>query len=184
MARVFTAIALVLLILVAAAYLYLAGREMEVRISQAQIQRALERSLPVTRTYLAIFELTLDNPRVQLEAGSGRVRAGLDIALAIKSTEGRETFRGSADASGVPSFVAGEAGFYLQAIEVEDLQIEGLEDRQLERLRGVVQLALSEYYRRFPIYRLKDESMRQRLARMALKDVEIEGHEVIITLGR
>ncbi|SDJ59347.1 DUF1439 domain-containing protein [Microbulbifer yueqingensis] len=183
MARFFSILALALVIIAGVAYLYFSSREVEVRFSEAQIQQALQRSLPVTRTYLVIFELTLDNPRVELAEDTGRVQAGLDITLAINSREGSKDFRGSADISGVPSFASPEAAFYLQAIEVERLEIAGLGDEQLERARSAVQLALSEYYRHHPIYRLKGESIRQRLARMALKDVEIDGDEVVITLG-
>ncbi|WP_237058923.1 DUF1439 domain-containing protein [Microbulbifer sediminum] len=183
MARVVTALLIALLLLVAAGYLYFSGKEVEVRISEAQIQETLERSLPVTRTYLVIFDLTLENPRIDLEAGSGRVNAGLDISLDIQSREGSRTFRGTADVSGVPSFVAQNGEFYLQSIEVEKLEIDGLDEKQQARARSAVQVALREYYRNHPIYRLNDESMRQRLARMALKEISIGDNELVITLG-
>ncbi|UHQ55062.1 MULTISPECIES: DUF1439 domain-containing protein [Microbulbifer] len=183
MTRVLVSLGIALLLLIAAGYIYFSGKEVELRISEAQILETLESNLPLTRTYLVIFDLTLDNPRIALNAETGRVNAGLDITLDIKSREGSKGYRGAADVSGVPSFVAENGEFYLQQIVVENLEIEGMDDKQLARARNAVQVALTEYYRNHPIYRLKDNSARQRLARMALKDINIEGNELVVTLG-
>jgi hypothetical protein len=62
-------------------YYYFYDREYVYRFTEAQLQQALSERLPFTKTYLLIFQITLDHARVALVNGSDRVRAGLDIAL-------------------------------------------------------------------------------------------------------
>ena len=57
------------------AYLYFSGKEYVVRIPESDLQAKLEEKLPLTKTYLLFFELTLENPRIRLQNGSKRVKA-------------------------------------------------------------------------------------------------------------
>jgi len=56
--------------------------------------------LALTKTYLFVFQVVFQNPRVVLEDGSGRVNGGLDIALNINVGGDKERLGGSVDISG------------------------------------------------------------------------------------
>ncbi|SDZ89566.1 DUF1439 domain-containing protein [Microbulbifer marinus] len=183
MARVIAVIAAALLALAVAAYLFYSGKEYTVKIPEAEIQQNLAKGLPVSKSYLTIFELTLDNPRVDLVEDSGRIVAGMDVALRIDATDDKRVFRGSVDISGLPHYVPATGEFHLQDLKIDRLSLEGLPDKQTERTRMVIEAALKEYYRRHPIYTLKATDIRQLAARLTLRRVSVEGDDLIIVLG-
>lgn len=183
MGRIISVIAAILLALAVAGYLYFSGKHYEVRIPQAQIQQKLAEKLPLTKTYLQIFQITLDNPRVELLADSGRIKAGLDLALNIRIGPVQKPLGGSVDASGTLKYVAGEGQFYLSDPIIEQLSIQGLPERQEDRARAVIEMALSEYFATRPVYTLKASDTRQAAARLVLRDVSVDGDELVVTLG-
>ncbi|WP_323844867.1 DUF1439 domain-containing protein [Microbulbifer magnicolonia] len=184
MARIIAVLVAALLALAIAGYLFYSGKEYSIRIPEAEIQQNLEKGLPITRQYLAIFELTLDNPRVDLRPDSGRIAAGLDLSLKIMAVDDSRTFSGTVDISGLPQYVAGKGEFYLEDLKIDLLALPDLPERQLERLRLVIEAALSEYYSRHPIYTLKRGKLRQLAARLALKEVSVDGDDLVLTLGK
>ena len=90
------------LVLVSAigAYFYFAGKEYELRFTESKIEEMLASKLPLTKTYLFIIQVTLDNPRVMLENGSNRVNAGMDVSLNITINNNADPLGGSIDVSG------------------------------------------------------------------------------------
>ena len=51
-------------------YLYFHGKEYTFRFTEVELQQRLAERLPLRKTYLFIFEVALDNPRLQLIEGS------------------------------------------------------------------------------------------------------------------
>jgi len=92
--------ALVLLVAAGGAFYYISGNEYVFRFSEAELQEKLNAKLPLSRRYLRIFEVTLNNPRITLANGSRRVRAGIDAILNIRVAGEREALGGILDASG------------------------------------------------------------------------------------
>lgn len=181
MARVIAVLLFSLLLLAIAGYLYYSGKDHEIRISEAQIQAKLSEKLPQTKTYLFIFDLTLDNPRIKLQQDSGRIAAGLDLQLRLGDSD--KQLRGSVDASGRLRYASEEGQFYLAQPKIEQLTIEGLPDRYRDKARSAIELALAEYYAKHPVYTLKSGDIKQAAAKLVLKDVRVSGDELIVTLG-
>jgi hypothetical protein len=75
---------------IASVYYYFYGREYVYRFTEAQLRQALSKRLPFTKSYLLIFAIALDHPRITLVNGSDRVHAGLDIILNVRV--GHEVF--------------------------------------------------------------------------------------------
>ena len=75
---------LVLALAAGGAFYYFQGKEYEFRLSDQEILEKLSASLPLTKTYLLVFDVTLDAPRVVLTEGSGRVGAGIDFTLNVR----------------------------------------------------------------------------------------------------
>ncbi|KUJ84279.1 DUF1439 domain-containing protein [Microbulbifer flavimaris] len=172
-----------LLLLAVVGYLFYSNREHQLRIPEEQLQQRLQQRMPQTRTYLRVFDVTLDNPRVQLREESGRIGAGMDILVELRSTGKRREYRGKLDVAGLVRYDASSGRFYLSEAEIEQLELGSLEGKTLERVRAVLQLALQEYFALQPLYELKPGDIRQRAARMVLRRVEVQGDELVITLS-
>ena len=178
-----TIVGVVFLGLVVGAYLYFVGKEYEYRFSESDIQNTLEKSLPLTKTYLFIIQVTLKNPRVELENGSSRVNAGLDVVFNITVGQNLEPLGGSVDVSGGVRYVSEAGKFFLTGPNVEHLQIKGVSDLYTDKVNEALSKALSEYYLENPIYTLNAFDAKQAAARMVLKNVIVENQDLVITLG-
>ena len=177
------ATAVVLLLLIVGGYWYFSGKEYVFRFPEAQIRETLAKKLPMTKTYLLIIQVTLDNPRVLLENGSNRVNAGLDVTLNVTVDNNPEPLGGSIDVSGGVRYEAEKGQFFLTDPVIEKLQVQGISPAYTEKTNNALTKALAEYYSERPIYTLSDLDAKQLAAQMVLKDVVVENKELVVTLG-
>ena len=173
----------VVLALAAGAFVYFSGKEYSFRFTEQQLQEKLAAKLPFKKSYLLIFQVTLDNPRVMLRDGSDRVEAGFDVQLNIKVGEEPKPLGGSIDASGVPIYVPEEGAFYLSDPKIEALEVQGIPSEYASKAKDALTQALARYYAERPIYTLNTTSIKQSAARLVLKSVIVENGELVVTLG-
>lgn len=183
MKKVAIAAVVILIAVVAGTYYYFSGKEYVVRLSEPEITEKLEEKLPLTKTYLFVIQVTLDNPRVHLENGSKRVNAGLDVVFNITLNKNPKPIGGKVDASGGILYLAEKGQFFLTNPVVENLQVQGIPAEYTNKLNTALTKALAEYYKKRPIYTLRVTDAKQAVARMVLKDVIVENRELVITLG-
>ena len=180
---VLISVVVALTVAIAGAYMYFSGKEYVIKITELQIQEKMREALPLSKTYLFVFQVSLDSPRIELTNGSDRIRAGLDITMNVKLGNEDLPLGGSVDASGGVKYVSNEGSFYLTDPEVENLSIQGVPQQYADRVTQVVELALAEYYSAHPVYRLKTDDIKQATAKLVLKDVTIQNQELVVTLG-
>lgn len=168
---------------VLAAYFYFSGREYVIVIPEATIQEKLNEKLPLSKTYLIVFNVTLDNPRVDLSEGTDRINAGLDIVLNIKINNHEKPLGGTLDASGALKYVPEEGAFYLAEPVVENLSIQGLPGQYTARASKAAEIALANFYSTRPIYTLKATDTKQAAAKLLLRSLEIQEDKVVAILG-
>ena len=174
---------LIIALLAGGAYYYFYGKEYVYRFSEDQIRQALAERLPFERSYLLIFRVTLDNPRVTLVEGSDRINAGLDVTLNIRILSEPLPLGGSIDASGGLRYDAERGEFFLTEPVIEQLRVDGVPEEYAARVTTVMTDALAEYYSNRPIYRLNALDERQAAARLVLRSVVVEQRELVVTLG-
>ena len=170
-------------VLLVGGYFYFSGKEYVLRFSEAEIEETLANKLPVTKTYLFIIQVTLDNPRVLLENGSNRVNAGLDVKLNVTINDNPEPLGGSIDVSGGVRYVPEEGQFFLTKPIVEQIRVQGISPAYTDKADAALTKALAEFYAERPIYTLSDFDAKQVAVQMVLKSVIVENKELVITLG-
>jgi hypothetical protein len=176
---------LVLVVLLGAAgvvFYYFHGKRYEYRFTAAELQQKLSAQMPVEKTYLFIFQVTLDNVRVNLVEGSDRVNAGIDIKLGITLENNPLPLMGSIDASGGVRYEPATGELFLTSPRVESLNMFGVPERHLPKVSAALTAALQEYYASRPIYRLEG-SAQAAAARLLLKSVTVEDGELVVRLG-
>ena len=127
----------------------------EYRFTEPQLQEKLGARLPLTTTYLFIFDVTLDGPRVDLIEGSDRIAAGIDVILNIKLGDSAVPLGGAVDVSGAVRYQPESGEFFLTDPIIEALRVDGVPDRYADQSRSVIESALGEYYKTRPIYTLE-----------------------------
>jgi hypothetical protein len=183
MRRILIILTAALLVLAGWAYYYFSGRTYVYEFSETQIKEKLSQMLPMTRRYLFIFEVTLDNPRVKLIEGSDRVSAGLDIVLNIHVNDNPVPLGGTIDVSGSVAYDATRGAFFLTDPHVDGFKVQGVPEKYTARVSSIVTDALSDYYRERPVYTLSRKDMKQLAARLVLRDVRVKDKKLVATLG-
>jgi hypothetical protein len=181
--RIVTIFVLLVVAAVGGGYYYFSGKEYVFRFSENQIREKLSTRLPLTKTYLLIFQVTLDNPRVSLLDNSKRVNAGLDIVLNIRFGGETRPLGGTIDASGEIKYVPATGQFFLTDPVIEHLAVHGIPDGYAEKVSSALTKALAAYYADHPIYSLTATDAKHAAARLVLKNVIVENHELVVTLG-
>lgn len=180
------ALPILIIVLVAAGlglYFYFEGREYTFRFTESQLYEKLTERTPVRKTYLFIFQVELNNPRIMLLDGSDRVNAGLDITLNIRINEEPLPLGGEIDVSGGVRYEGSEGQFFLTDPIVENLSVQGIPADMLDRVYSALTVALGEYYADRPIYTLRASDLKQAAAKLLLKNVVVQNQELVITLG-
>jgi hypothetical protein len=164
-------------------FYYLKGLDHRLRFSQQQLQQKLAAKLPLTKTYLAIFEVTLERPRVLLREGSSRINAGLDVILNIRLGNQTQPLGGFVDASGGLRYAPESGELFLTDPAIEGISLQGVPVKYAEKLHGVLARVLTDYYAVHPIYRFSAADPKQAAARWMLKQVVVENGELVVALG-
>lgn len=170
-------------LLVASAYYNLAGKEYVIRIPESDLQSKLSSKLPITKSFFLVIRVTLSNPRVSLENGSNRVRAGLDVELNIGVENSSKPLGGSVDISGGVAYVSEDGEFFLTDAKIDQLELQGIPSRYVDKVDNALTHALAEFYRDHPIYSLSSLDAKQAAAKLVLRDVVVHNKELVITLG-
>ena len=166
-------ITLLILVLVAfsgvGAFWFLQGKVFTVVIPEAELQQRMNDKLPITKSYLYVFEVTLSNPRVDLDDVADRFRAGLDVTLNVKIKGIDKPLGGSVDASGSIEYRPESASFHIAEPLVESFSVQGLPSQHEPRVEQVLTKALQEYYSRNPVYVLKADNLKKSAARLVCR---------------
>jgi hypothetical protein len=168
---------------IASVYYDFYGREYVYRFTEAQLRQALSKRLPFTKSYLLIFQITLDHPRVTLMNGSNRVRAGLDIALNVRVGNELLPIGGSVDASGGVRYDPSAAQLFLTQPKIEHLELQGVPEQYASRVASALSEALGAYYADHAIYTLSSLDSKEFAARLVLKSVTVKEQYLVVTLG-
>lgn len=171
------------IVVIAAAYFYFSDREYVITIPEAEIAEKLNQKLPMEKTYLLVFKVTLDNPRVDLIAGSNRINLGLDIQLNIHINGDSKPLGGKIDASGSLQYKPEDGAFYLVDPVIENLTLQGVPEKHIDKTSKVIQQALVHFYSTRPVYKLKRSDIKQSFTRLVLKKLEVQNEVVVVTLG-
>ncbi|BDS07912.1 hypothetical protein NT6N_29520 [Oceaniferula spumae] len=174
---------ILLAIALAGTYAYFKGKRYEVVITQEQIDDTLNEKFPITKSALIIFQLTYSNPQVTLLPDTDRVQVGLDASLVIKINDQPKTLRGGITVTCGLRYDQETQSFYLTDTEFDRFELDGLPDKYEDKITLLASQYARQRLEKYPVYKLRATDTKKAAAKLLLKDVEIQGQEIHITLG-
>jgi hypothetical protein len=90
---------------------------------------------------------------------------------------------GTIDASGEIKYVQATGEFFLTDPVIERLAVQGIPDAYAGKVSSALTKAVAAYYADHPIYSLRATDAKHAAARLVLKNVVVENHELVVTLG-
>jgi hypothetical protein len=170
-------------VLLAGTFFYFNGKRYVVVISQEQIDSTLANRFPVSKKHLLIFNITYSNPQVTLLEDHDRIQVGLDATLNIRlNKEPKELGGGCTITSGI-RYDSETQEFFLDDAKFDRLEIQGIPDAYLDQVTQFASEAAREFLTSKAIYRLKAGDTKTSTAKLLLKDVQVRGKSVHVTLG-
>ena len=183
MKRAILFVALVLVLALAGGVLYFRNKQYDVIITQKQIDDALQKKFPVTKTHLLIFRIIYSNPRLRLLPESNRIEVGLDAEVNIKILNESKKLAGTVLVTSALAYRNETKQFFLSSPEINKLGIQGIPQQYLDKVTDFASNAAREYLQEFPVYTLTAKDTKTAAAKLLLKDVQVKSSEVHVTLG-
>jgi hypothetical protein len=162
---------------------HFAHRQYDVTITQQQIDEALRSKFPVSKSHLAIFQVTYSNPHVTLLPGTNRIEIGLDADLNVRLGNAQKQLGGTAVITTGLSYRGETHQFFLSEPEISKLSLQGIPQEHLDKVTSLASSAVREYLQRFPIYTLNAKDAKSAAVKLLLKDVQVQSNKVHATLG-
>lgn len=172
-----------LVALVAGVAVYLHGKRMTVRITQAQIREQLATRFPIERTVLLLLRWRLEDPQVTFLPERQRVLVGLDARLNARLEGQREDLGGRIEVETALRYDVERGAFFLVEPVITKLAIDGIPEAHVMRVQDSVRGLVAETFAQRPVYTLRRADLAQGAARMVLKDVRIEDEAIVVVLG-
>ncbi len=175
--------ALLLVLVLAGGFLYVRKKQYNVIITQQQIDDALQKKFPVTKTHLVIFRITYSNPHLMLLPESNRIEVGLDAEVNIKILNEAKKLGGTVLVTSALAYRNETKQFFLSSPEINKVAIQGIPQQYLDKVTDFASNAAREYLQELPVYTLTAKDTKTAAAKLLLKDVQVKSREIHVTLG-
>jgi hypothetical protein len=147
--------------------------------TEAELQEKIEAMMPLEQKKYFIT-LIVTSPKLDLIEGSDELSIKADIAVhapgGIKGT-------GTTTITGAITYNPTQGAFHLLNPTVVDLHIDGIADQYQPKIKKMAQTAISNTMANFPLYRLRDNDLKQKLAKSVLESVAISDGKLLVNLN-
>lgn len=147
----------------------------EVLISKDQIQATLNKKFPYDKNAI-IARLTLDSAKVYFK------NENIGLKLSYYGNFLNKEIKGIVDFNGKIFYNNSKGAFYLHEFEIAEISVNESNFSQQEKLEATVLKIVKNYLDDYPVYRLNQGDFKQNLAKLALKDISVQGENLAILL--
>ena len=151
----------------------------KVEVSQEQLQQQISKMMPVTQEKMFVT-VTLSEPL--LELGIDGNKLGMLASIDIEAPGGIKG-TGRAKIIGNISYKKETGEFYFYKPTIAHIEIDQIPSQFHSNVKELAQYALSSAIKNKPIFTLKDDDPRQKMAKSMLKSVEVVPGKILVTLA-
>jgi len=148
-------------------------------ITEAEIQQKVASMMPLKRTK-SFLTVILSKPKIRLNDGSDQISFYSKVKL---KALGGLTGNGSTKIKGSIEYNAAKGEFYLRNPKIVDLKMKDVPSSFMPKIKSLAQSFLSQSLKKRPIYRFKDNDLKQKLAKSVLKSVTIKNKKLQVVLS-
>lgn len=175
-------IALLALTVLGGCAVFLAQRysdKLSIELTEQELQARLAARFPIQNCSLIIVCIDITSPKLKLVEDSDRISLSADLAATVV----QRRYVGVLAFSGRVRYVSQDGEFFLDDIEIERLELDGVPTQYTEVLRSRGPTILRGALANKPIYTLKNDTAQQRLARLAVRDVRVVGGKLRVSFA-
>lgn len=176
------AVPLALLLTLAGGYFACKGRTYTFYITEQDIQQAADTRIPYQKGYM-VLAIRATGVEIDLAEGSDRIGVSLDFELQAGIGEMTRTYTGRIKGSSAIAYQQESYSVHLVDPAIDEVRIEALPDIYSQPLTRLALQVIQRVADRRPIHQIKDQSLRDKLARAFLKQATITNGRLAVTLG-
>lgn len=153
----------------------------EITVSEAQLQELVARRYSGVRSFLAVFEIGLSDPKITLEPATNRVRTAMQLSLGGPMM-GR-ALKGSTVLSGRLAFDPASRAIVLREPKAESVSLEGVPERYAGTVSRIGGWLTEQVLREFPIYTLTEQDLHAGGVAYEPRDFKVGSRGLTLTLA-
>ncbi len=147
--------------------------------TEAQLQEKIEAMMPIKKKKLFVTVI-ISNPVIRLLKESNRLAVKADISAdALGASKGT----GKIEITGSLLYNAKKGTFHLKNPKIESMYIDDVPDMYQAKIKNLAQSAIIKTMAARPVYKLKEDNLKQKLAKASLKSILVNDGKLIIEFG-
>ena len=148
-------------------------------ISESELQEKVSAMMPMKKKNMFVA-VTVSDPKVDLIKESNEIGVFTNIeVIALGSLKGS----GRAYITGTLKYEAQKGEFYFRDPTVVSLEVDNVAKKFIPKIKKITQLAITKAMSVYPVYKFKDDNIRHKLAKAALKSVTVEQEKLLVNLS-
>ncbi len=148
-------------------------------LSEAELQQEIEKVMPIVKKKY-FLTMTLSNPKINLIEGSNELGLRSDINV---SAPGVMKGDGRAHIVGKLEYNQAQGAFYFKNARLLELNMNGIPPDILPDIKKAAQSSLTRSLSKRPVYILKDNDIKQQIAKSTLQSIEVKNQALHITFS-
>ena len=155
------------------------GFSYDLEMTEAELQEKISVLMPIERKKL-FFTVVVSDPKVDLLSDSNEIAIFANLAA---TAPGGLNLTGRTQLQGSLSYDAEKGAFYFHNPKVMTIEIDQLPEQFAPKVKELTQSAMFKATEKRPIYTLKEDDLKQKLAKSVLKSIEVKDKKLVATLG-
>lgn len=140
------------------------------KIPEKKLQEKVTAMMPIEKKKFLI-KVTLFNPKVRLLNDNDKISIYSQVDVLAP---GKISVSGEAKISGDLSYDSKKGAFFLKNPKIESLMINKLPKIYSSKVKKISQIIIDKLLSTYPVYKLKDSNVKQKLAKSVLKSISIK----------
>ncbi len=149
------------------------------QFTEAEIQQAINTIMPLEKQKM-FLSIIVSNPKIELIEKTNQIGVFSNIKL---KAPGGIAGTGSTKIKGSISYDAKKGAFYLKNPQIVDLKIDNISDAIMPKIKSIAQSFLRSELKRRPIYKFRNDDVKQKLAKAVLQSVTVKNKTIEVVLS-
>lgn len=147
-------------------------------MTELELQARVDAMMPLKKKNM-LMSLVVTNPKVSLLTETNQLSIFANIAV---TTLGNFKGAGKGNIVGEISYDKQQGVFYFINPEIKDITVDNVPAKYAPKIKDISQILITQAMAKYPVYTLKDNDMKQKLAKSLLQSVHVENGKIIATL--
>jgi hypothetical protein len=147
--------------------------------TEVELQEKVEGMMPLEKKKFFVTVI-ITEPKLDLIEGSNEFGIQTHIeAIAPGGIKGN----GLTNITGSISYKPDEGAFYMDNPVIVDLKINGIAEKYHPKIKKIAQAIVSKFLSSRPVYKLRDDNLKHKLAKATLDSVLVQNEKLLVTLS-